>query len=69
MGVSAYCLGSWKRSVVALALVAAGCATDRTRRVSWPAAPATERIRLVRTFSNSTDLEGSFPRFWRNWRT
>lgn len=62
--MSARDLRALGRSAAALAL-AAGCAADRVGRVAWPAAPATERIRLVRTFSNAADLEGSFQRFWR----
>jgi len=46
-------------------LLAAACATARPPRVAWPAPPARERIQLVRTLSNSGDLEGGFGRFWR----
>ena len=54
------------RQIVALlALAAAGCATAPKGPVAWPSPPARERIRLLRTYSSSTDLEGSFSRFWR----
>ncbi len=49
-----------------LALVATGCATPGRPRVAWPAPPATERIRFVRTLSGGADLEGGLSRFWRN---
>src|SRR5947209_14192217 len=42
-----------------------GCATANRNLVAWPAPPAKERIRLVRTYSSAADLEGSFARAWR----
>jgi len=55
-----------RQTVAVLALAAAACATARQGGpIAWPAPPAKERIRLVRTFSSSADLEGSFSRFWR----
>jgi len=54
-----------RQTVAVLALAAAGCATTRQGPVAWPAPPAKERIRLVRTYSSSADLESSFARFWR----
>lgn len=51
--------------VAVLALGAAGCATTRPNHTAWPAAPAKERIRVVRTYSSSADMEGSLSRFWR----
>ncbi len=58
-------LANLSRFAAAFGLLAAGCATTRAGNVAWPAAPAKERIRLVRTFSGAADLEGSFSRFWR----
>ena len=58
--------GSRLRQFVAvLALGAAACATTRQGATAWPAPPAKERIRLVRTYSSSADLEGSVARLWR----
>ncbi|HET8540035.1 MAG TPA: hypothetical protein VFL83_09215 [Anaeromyxobacter sp.] len=48
-----------------LALAAAACATPGPKRIAWPAAPATERIRFVRTYSGGEDLESGGARFWR----
>lgn len=45
-------------------LVASGCATTQSH-IAWPAPPATERIRFVRTLSGEGDLESGFKRFWR----
>ncbi len=50
---------------LALALLAAGCATARPKNIAWPAPPATERIRFVRTLSGGADLEKGLDRFWR----
>lgn len=58
------CRGSWKWLWSWLVL-ASGCATTQ-QHVAWPAPPATERIRLVRTLSGKGDLESSLARFWRN---
>lgn len=61
----------WRRptaSVLALAAAAAlsaGCATARRGPAAWPAPPATERIRFVRTLSGGADVEGGLARFWR----
>jgi len=57
--------GSLRRSVAALAVIAAGCAAGRASHVAWPAPPATERIRLVRTYSSGADVETPMARFWR----
>lgn len=51
--------------LLALALAAAGCATARPQHIAWPAPPATERIRFVRTLSGGGDLEKGLGRFWR----
>lgn len=48
-----------------LALAATGCATARSRRIAWPAPPATERIRFVRTLQGGLDLEKGLGRLWR----
>ncbi len=50
---------------LSLALATAGCATARPQKIAWPASPATERIRFVRTISGGLDLEQGFARFWR----
>lgn len=47
------------------AALASGCATARRPAAAWPAPPATERIRLVRTLSGGGDLEGGASKFWR----
>lgn len=52
-------------SSLVLVLAAAGCATARPQRAAWPAPPATERIRFVRTISGGADVEKGFDRFWR----
>ncbi|HET7040208.1 MAG TPA: hypothetical protein VFH97_09995, partial [Gemmatimonadales bacterium] len=49
-----------------MALAVTGCAAPGRARVAWPAPPATERIRLVRTLSGGADLESGLSRFWRN---
>jgi DNA-binding beta-propeller fold protein YncE len=54
-----------RQFVALLALATAACATARNGAAGWPAPPAKERIHLVRTYSSSADLEGSFSRFWR----
>lgn len=54
-----------RRAAVLLALVGAGCATSAPHRIAWPAPPATERIRFVRSYSGAEDLEGGWARFWR----
>lgn len=52
--------------IVAAALVSfVGCATANHNNVAWPAPPAKERIRHVRTYSSGADMEGSFARTWR----
>lgn len=51
-------------ALLALAL-ATGCATARRPVAAWPAPPATERIRLVRTLSGGDDLASGAARFWR----
>lgn len=43
-----------------------GCATAHRAPVAWPAPPATERIRFVRTLSGGLDVEGRAKRLWRN---
>jgi len=48
-----------------LALLSAGCASQRPLRAAWPAPPAAERIRFVRTLSGGADLEKGLARFWR----
>jgi len=53
------------RLALLAALVATGCATAPKARVAWPAPPATERIRYVRTLSGGADLENGLSRFWR----
>jgi DNA-binding beta-propeller fold protein YncE len=53
------------RFVAAVAFAMLGCATANRSVVAWPAPPAKERIRLVRTYSSASDLEGSFARAWR----
>lgn len=45
-------------------LLISGCATTQAV-VAWPAPPAVERIRFVRTLSGEGDLESSFARLWR----
>jgi DNA-binding beta-propeller fold protein YncE len=50
---------------LALAAAAAGCATPAARKVAWPAPPAPERIRFVRTLSGGADVERGTSRFWR----
>src|SRR3954471_9024361 len=52
--------------IVAAALVSfVGCATANHNNVAWPAPPAKERIRHVRTSSSGAEMEGSFARTWR----
>jgi DNA-binding beta-propeller fold protein YncE len=51
--------------VLALVVAASGCATSRRQHVAWPAPPATERIRFVRSLSGGADLEKGTARFWR----
>src|SRR5207248_9172557 len=51
--------------LAAAAFATIGCATANHNVVAWPAPPAKERIRLVRTYSSAADLEGSFARGWR----
>ncbi len=54
-------------ALVLFSLVGTGCAAGRTaRRIAWPAPPATERIRYVRTLSGGADVEGALRRFWRH---
>jgi DNA-binding beta-propeller fold protein YncE len=53
---------------VAAALLAAslaGCATARRVPAAWPAPPATERVRYVRSLTGGMDVEGGMGRFWR----
>jgi DNA-binding beta-propeller fold protein YncE len=52
-------------AVAAAAALLAGCATARRAPVAWPAPPAPERIRFVRTLSGGADVEGGARRFWR----
>lgn len=55
-------------STLAAALAAAvlgGCAGVRHATPAWPAPPATERIRFVKTLSGGTDVEKGWGRFWR----
>ena len=54
-----------RRFIAAIGVVATGCATTLAGNVAWPAAPAQERIRLVRTFSGAADLEGSVSQIGR----
>ena len=48
-----------------LAALLAGCAGANRSRAAWPAPPATERIRYVRSLSGGADVEGGLARFWR----
>jgi len=48
-----------------LGLSAAGCAAPRRAAVAWPAPPATERVRYVRSLAGGADVEGGFRKFWR----
>ena len=48
------------------AILCTACATARPSRVAWPAPPATERIRLVRTYSSGADVETTASRVWRS---
>lgn len=48
-----------------MATLLTGCATTQAAHVAWPAPPAVERVRLVKTLSGQTDLEGGLARFWR----
>lgn len=50
---------------LALALASVGCATAPRRPIAWPAPPATERIRFVRTYSGGEDVEKGLKRLWR----
>jgi DNA-binding beta-propeller fold protein YncE len=50
-------------AAIAAALLS-GCATAGRAPV-WPAPPATERIRFVRTLSGGADVETGLERFWR----
>jgi len=50
---------------LALALAGSGCATARRAPVAWPAPPATERVRYVRSLAGGADVEGGLARFWR----
>lgn len=52
--------------VLLLALAGAGCATAGRPRVAWPAPPATERIRFVRSLSGGADVESGLRHFWRS---
>ncbi|MFZ5445486.1 MAG: SBBP repeat-containing protein [Myxococcota bacterium] len=54
------------RPTLALLLIVSGCVTPRAATVAWPAAPAVERVRLVKTLSGQVDLDGPFARLWRN---
>ena len=54
-----------RKVVVFVAGVCASCATAGASRVAWPAPPAVERIRLVRTYSSGADIESGAARFWR----
>lgn len=67
-------LGPWmtcrpRRSAVAtalaLALAATGCAGARPVPPAWPAPPARERIRFVRTLAGGDDVERGLSRLWR----
>jgi DNA-binding beta-propeller fold protein YncE len=49
----------------AAAALLAGCATAQRTAAAWPAPPATERIRFVRTLSGGADVETGMKRFWR----
>src|SRR5512132_1680335 len=53
-------------ALAALAAGAAGCATPASKRIAWPAPPAPERIRFVRTLSGGSDVEKGVNRFWRD---
>ncbi len=56
-----------RRLVPLLLVLAAGCATVPEKKpVGWPAPPDTERIRFVRAFSHTVDLDtSSFTKFTR----
>src|SRR5690349_3380808 len=54
-----------RKIVLAAVLATIGCASSNRNVVAWPAPPAKERVRLVRTYSSGADLEGSFARAWR----
>lgn len=41
-----------------------GCATTQASVVAWPAPPAVERIRFVRTLSGQGDVEGALAKLW-----
>ncbi|MFO0594268.1 MAG: hypothetical protein U0228_03160 [Myxococcaceae bacterium] len=48
-----------------IALGAQGCATTDSAHVAWPAPPARERVRLVKTLSGAGELESGIGRFFR----
>jgi len=48
-----------------LVALAAACAGPLAQKNAWPAPPAKERIRFVRTYSGSADVESSWSRIWR----
>jgi len=48
-----------------LGISAAGCAAPRRATVAWPAPPATERVRYVRSLAGGSDVEGGLRKFWR----
>jgi len=51
--------------MAALALASAGCATVTRPPAAWPAPPATERVRHVRSLAGGADVEGGLARLWR----
>ncbi len=51
--------------LVLFSIVSSACVTTKAAVVAWPAAPATERIRHVRSLTGQADLETGFARFWR----
>jgi len=51
--------------LLAVALAGAACATAPHRPVAWPAPPATERIRFLKTIAGGTEVESGLSRFWR----
>jgi DNA-binding beta-propeller fold protein YncE len=54
------------RAAVALALAAAGAGCAGVQKPpAWPAPPAKERIRFLRTLAGGTDVETGFARLWR----
>lgn len=51
--------------IAASCALLAACAGTKAARVAWPAPPATERIRWVRSLAGQADVESGWTRFWR----